>query len=238
VFKKLSGLFRTKSSGSPEELPDDEEVTIEQIERKNRSIEILKREKVPFIDWLPVIESEAESVRRTDIAVLRRAIALSIVAEKPLTKDPEFIFGLIERFDIDGDFTPWERKFVYDKNPSEQNSINATWRMECVYILLWSLGLFELTRPAAAANNGETVAPMATIPYEELVQKIKLRPQSEILDQADLIYRYHWATKNASNQGRKIPEGLNHSVVMERHRAFNWLVGYLGQDWDDITLDT
>lgn len=27
-------------------------------------------------------------------------------------------------------------------------------------------------------------------------------------------------------------------VVQERHHALNWLIGYCGQDWDDITTDT
>ena len=27
-------------------------------------------------------------------------------------------------------------------------------------------------------------------------------------------------------------------VVMERHYALNWLIGYSDQEWDDVTTDT
>jgi len=27
-------------------------------------------------------------------------------------------------------------------------------------------------------------------------------------------------------------------MATERHQALNWLIGYQGQAWDDITLDT
>jgi hypothetical protein len=33
-------------------------------------------------------------------------------------------------------------------------------------------------------------------------------------------------------------ESYNAGVVQERHYALNWLIGYCGQDWDDITTDT
>ncbi|MDR2636809.1 MAG: DUF4272 domain-containing protein [Zoogloeaceae bacterium] len=27
-------------------------------------------------------------------------------------------------------------------------------------------------------------------------------------------------------------------VTMERHYALNWLIGYMDQEWDDISTDT
>ena len=66
----------------------------------------------------------------------------------------------------------------------------------------------------------------------------ELRPQAEILSEADLIYRIHWATVDARVNGAEPPAGLNPSVVYERHYALNWLIGYAGQEWDNITTDT
>src|SRR3954447_24344164 len=48
--------------------------------RKAASTAQLKKEGVPFIDHLPTIETEAESRRRTKDEVVKRAIALVIVA--------------------------------------------------------------------------------------------------------------------------------------------------------------
>jgi hypothetical protein len=68
--------------------------------------------------------------------------------------------------------------------------------------------------------------------------KTTLRPIEDILDQADLIYRYRWALVDARVNDSEPPAGLDPGVALERHRALNWLIGYLGQDWDDVTTDT
>jgi uncharacterized protein DUF4272 len=31
---------------------------------------------------------------------------------------------------------------------------------------------------------------------------------------------------------------LDSGVVYERHYALNWLIGYMGREWDDVTTDT
>ena len=61
---------------------------------------------------------------------------------------------------------------------------------------------------------------------------------SEVLDQADLIYRYHWAVVDANLKGKLPPGKLDGGVTMERHYALNWLIGYFDQEWDDISTDT
>jgi len=30
----------------------------------------------------------------------------------------------------------------------------------------------------------------------------------------------------------------NEEIIVERHRALNWLIRYMNQDWDDVTTDT
>jgi hypothetical protein len=68
--------------------------------------------------------------------------------------------------------------------------------------------------------------------------KAKLRTMKEILDEADLIYRYHWAVTDARVKGRDAPAGLDGGVVYERHYTLNWLIRYGDQEWDDISTDT
>lgn len=65
-----------------------------------------------------------------------------------------------------------------------------------------------------------------------------LRPVSQILDEADLIYRYHWAVVDARVNSKDTPAGLEGGVVYERHYSLNWLIGYMDQEWDEITTDT
>jgi len=35
-----------------------------------------------------------------------------------------------------------------------------------------------------------------------------------------------------------VPHGVDCEMVVERHHALNWLIGYQGQDWDDVSTDT
>jgi hypothetical protein len=53
-----------------------------------------------------------------------------------------------------------------------------------------------------------------------------------------LIYRYHWATTDARIKSQPAPVKLEGGVVQERHYVLNWLIGYLNQEWDDISTDT
>ncbi|WP_083821056.1 DUF4272 domain-containing protein [Acetonema longum] len=59
-----------------------------------------------------------------------------------------------------------------------------------------------------------------------------------MLDQADLIYRYDWACVDARIKKKPAPGGLNDEVVVERHRALNWLVCYMDQEWDCVATNT
>ena len=89
-------------------------------------------------------------------------------------------------------------------------------------------------------NDGVWPEAPAPDPWRNLVMRAKarLRPQAEILDAADLIYRYNWAATDARINGRSAPAGLDGSVIYERHYALNWLIGYLDLPWDDISTDT
>ncbi len=74
--------------------------------------------------------------------------------------------------------------------------------------------------------------------WDGFLKNASLRAQGEILDAADLVCRYHWAIVNARVNDREPPSGLDSSVVIERHHALNWLMGYMNQEWDDVSTDT
>lgn len=73
---------------------------------------------------------------------------------------------------------------------------------------------------------------------DRFIAEARLRPIAEILNEADLIDRYHWAVVDARGTRKSTSAGLNAGVVRERHDVLNWLIGYMGQEWDDISTDT
>lgn len=71
-----------------------------------------------------------------------------------------------------------------------------------------------------------------------LRQRARLRSGADLLDLSDLMYRYHWAVRDARLRGQPPPGGLHAGVVLEWDHTSRWLVGYDNQVWDDISCDT
>ena len=106
-------------------------------------------------------------------------------------------------------------------------------------MLLWALGIYpDIGRPDTITDVPLLAATLRDLGPEGLRAKARLRPQSQLLDATDLMYRYHWAVVQARLDGLPVPSGLDPGVVYERHYALNWLIGYMDQAWDDISTDT
>lgn len=207
--------------------------------RKRSSLAILKAENVRLIEHLPVIETEAESTRRTVEQVATRAMALCLVSVKGEGLEQEVVDRLVAEYGLTAAFTPEETAFINDGHPTQNARVQFAWRYECYWVMLWALGYIDtLGRPDHICDVPRAVTLLRESGREGFLKNAKLRPQSELLDAADLIYRYHWAVVDARLNSREPPAGLDPGVVMERHYALNWLVGYLDQNWDDISTDT
>lgn len=70
----------------------------------------------------------------------------------------------------------------------------------------------------------------------DFIESATLRQEAEIEAQYEFIYDTHCEVRTAQNTGA--PTKVNARVVQERHYAMNWITGYCGQAWDEITTDT
>lgn len=210
------------------------------LERKLRSEEICKFEAVPFNPHLPVIEDESSVKIRHVEEIAWRAIALCIVAVKGEGLEQDEVLKFIEEYKAEDSFTPKEKEFIYNENPSEKEFVRFSWRYECLWVLLWALSYIEeMERPDHICDVPQSVRIIVESQNAEtFIKNAKLQNIGEILDAVDLIYRYDWACVDARIKGNPAPAGLESGVVMERHHALNWLVGYLDQDWDNVSTDT
>ena len=128
---------------------------------------------------------------------------------------------------------------MLDNSPSQHDRIQFAWRYEAASTLLWALGFVaQLGKPAQICDVEFAARTMTETTTSQFVEASELRPIADILDQADLIYRYHWAVRNARLKGQQIPADIDPDVTEERHYALNWLIGYLEQAWDDVSTDT
>lgn len=216
--------------------------------RKAASIAKLQAENIPAIDWLPVIESVDKARIRSAEEIARRAIACLITIQAACEQNEDnyddegaaWCHGLLEQYNVADEITANERA-ILAKQGSEQDIINMVWKYEAYWTLLWALGIVEkLDYPDHIVDCQFAIDAVASCDdFADFMAKTRLRDIEEILDETDLIYRYHWACVDARINGREMPGGLLESVVMERHAGLNWLIGaYDSDDWDNVPVHT
>ncbi|MBC8136750.1 MAG: DUF4272 domain-containing protein [Fibrella sp.] len=211
------------------------------IERKQRNIARLKELHIPTIDWLPYI-AESEIGLRPARAVAERAVTLcacAVHAETLRSGETEsFAKQLLEDVGLAHTLSPNERRFLDDPKPGEYTVIQFAWRYEACAVLLWALGETDLPYPTVICDVPLVARTARDLATTERLNDALLRAKDEILDQLDMIYRLHWAVRDAQINARTVPGGLDPGVVMERHFALNWLTDAEETPWDDTDTST
>jgi len=211
----------------------------DQLARKARSEAALQARSIPFAASLPPVVSDTIVQLRTQNAVVDRALALAYVALTGEGIPADSLAGFERAYAARRHLSPAEQAFVDDSAPAQQARVNATWRYEALHTLLWALGyLPELSYPDQPCDPGADTGLLAPLSEAEFRQRARLRPAPEILDAADLTYRYAWACVDARLQQRPAPAGLEGGVVHERLYALNWLTSRFGEEWDEVSTDT
>lgn len=219
--------------------PDKAKPTPANLARKARSESILQDEGVPISKTLPPVHDETTVRLRSKDEIVRRAICLCLMAILGESGNHDTFQRVMGIYGIEEDFTPAERAFAAYPNPDERIRAQFTWRYESYWVLLWALGLVEdLDRPDHIVDVPRAVTILRDHTHEDFMRQAQVRPVSEILDQLDLIYRYHWAVVEARVKHQPPPARLESGVVYERHYALNWLVQLGHDDWDNVQTDT
>ena len=219
--------------------------TITAQERKNKSIEILQAQNVPYIEHLPLHYETEEVTPRDKKEVIERVAcsftsimcALSIGKGEYTEEDREFMTQdfLSARYGALDLLTPKEQKIISGNNVSEAEAINAAWKYESIWVLLWALGVVEeLSFPNQICDCDLVMGTMERFKnLDDFMANTTLRPMEEILQALDLHYRYHWAAVNARVNGSD-PAGIDEEVVMERRAGLEWLC-CKGQENDNLS---
>lgn len=210
----------------------------EAIARKKRSLKKLDKQEVPYIGHLPPIADASQVTLRSVEEIAQRTLSLLLVSQRANGGTVTTFQDQVQRLGLQDALTSEEKRFAQDMDPEEYMFNMYGARHESAYVLLWALGFVdELGKPDHRAES-DLLNEAYHQTLESLIAQANLRDVSSILDEADLIYRYHWALVDAELYDTAKPQGLLAPVVEERHRALNWLIGYQDQDWDEVTTDT
>lgn len=194
---------------------------------------------------------------RTADEVARRCLVLHGVLAAGHDVPRDRIVTWLRRDGLWDSVSPEESALFLSESTTQQQRIDATWRAEALFPLLWSLGLIpDLPSPQQLCDLQlvQRVLPPLFEPVAEFISSARLRSHSEIHSANEEIYQIHWRVRDARLRGEPAPAGklprmphddcnpqvesYHSGVIQERHHALNWLIGYCGQDWDDITTDT
>lgn len=222
----------------------------ESLERRNKSMALLLDKHIYVTPWLPLLHEQSQEPGRTVEEVCGRAAALLAVSlysecrigdHKPYEEAREFVAPVIQGYGADRFFSSEEKKYLDDPDSTEQTQIQYAWQYENLWVMEWALGLTDdLFWPTRICDVPQSVRLLKNCrTMDSLLGAARLRSRKEFLEQADLIYRLHWACVDARMMNMPAPAGLEAGVVMERHHALFWLAGCDDMcGWDDVDLST
>lgn len=244
-FENEASLYFADLALENVEIGEDNKALVEALDRKNRSIRILEEQGIPYLEELPVIENSLEIKGKTIDEIAKRAIVLCIACNfasdiisnkkrRYIKESKKFFNKLLDTYNVK-DYMTRDEKLLFDKM-DKNVAIQLSWQFEGYLILLWSLGLVdEVPFPDTLVEpDAVTAVVSACDTYRELIEKCKLRDVNEVLDLADLTYRYNWyCVESKINEEDTV---INPEIVMERHRALLWLLSDV--KWDKVEINT
>jgi hypothetical protein len=221
---------------------DQNELEEDQKNRKENNEKILEAKGIKINKHLPCIESEAETTIRTPKEIAQRVSVLAMTNLVAFSSiDPDVAIEYLQSYNLWDFVTENEKEFLED--PTDDKKAQESWKCEGIWVLMWALKKVENLDFPDAFCNLENISPEDypvgpdKDPNDFINAITSIRSKSEILDADDLYYRYNWACVDERINGREI-EGINPGIVYERQYALNWLINYMGQDWDSISCDT
>lgn len=174
--------------------------------------------------------------------VARRSLALFAVVGRALGIPRDEVISWLRTEDLWVALTPHETAYLEQANPPRKADINFGWQSERLIVLLWALGkIQELPDSATQCDTSifkSALPPFASTSTQAFIAQAALIDEDKVWEQAQLYLDDHWKARDARLHERSMPPGIEIEIVQERHHAINWITGYDGLSWDEVTTDT
>ena len=209
-------------------------------ERKSKSFEMLKMHGIECNSDLPLINFDNLFALRSVVEIFDRIIILFIL-NKVATNELSLFDakGFLERYPIYFHLTKEEVAFL--QGPTTSQKIQETWKMERIWVLLWSVGLVDTIDFPTSLCMSEKVD-LILFPNQTIINcntfytKCKQKSESDILDMTDLYLRINWFCIENKLEHKNLNK-INSKVVFERLYALKWLNKSESFEWDAMPCD-
>jgi len=209
-------------------------------ERKSKTELMLKELNIPINIGLPIIEEENEAKIRSEKEIAERILILTYLVAYADTNEKDQIINYLKTEKLWEAVSKVEKKLFSKSKLTEKDKINISWHTEIIYLLLWSIQkIDDIGLPIEQCDTEEifNILPEYLEDTSDFISTAKVRTNKEILDKSDLIYRLHWAVRQAELDDDEIPANIDAEVIEEWHYAINWIT-YYDDNWDEILTDT
>jgi hypothetical protein len=204
--------------------------------RKLRSEAHLAQLNIPVDTDLPPLPSAWSSPVRAPEAIAARAICLCLCAAKAEGLEAAVVADLVIDFGVGRYLRPPETAFLYGQSDSESLARRFQWGYEACGVLLWTLGRLDALQDPVARSNPQEIAGIITGAGSIDGLAGVAREAEEILDAADLTYRFLAVCRQAGPPYQQVPGGVICAVVHQRQHAFQWLLDPERLHWEDVVV--
>lgn len=209
-----------------------------QLARKERTESFLRNRGVSVNPHLPFTESSEELPHATPQQVAWRICVLSGLVARACRAPRDLVLGFFESEGLFGHASASEAAMVRAASLTQEQTARLQYQVEGLWELVWVICLIpHVDHFQFCGEQLVTLVPKPGEPVSAFVERAQMRPTEELLDEADMLYRLHWAVRDASLRQQRIPTGLAYYVTDERLRAINWVLSSKVR-WEDTDTST
>lgn len=215
-------------------------------ERRNKTIETLKKKGIIINENLPLLPSSEEVNFKSDTEIMNRIIAAftaiqvacSIRNGEDYDSSVKYMIDFMNKCKGDSSYLLDKERRILENNYSEQDVIDIIWTYECVFTLMWAIGYkadkYELDVSKICSGDAVIYDMKLIADGTNFSPNLK---KEKALNMLDLFYCYHWACVEKQIHPEAPIGNINYEVVVERRRALEWLIND-ENDWFNIELNT
>jgi len=201
---------------------------------RDESIAAARKLGVHRLATLPLLDANLEMRALEESA--SRLLAMHPLGGAAYGFDKAKAIAWLNQEGLYGYLTDSERRFLAEGIGEPEP---FQYQIEGMWALAWALGLARELDFAKDCDDRFALMFPSVKQHEstaEFRSKLNPRPLDEVVSALDLAYCLHWAIRDAEIHGKPPPGKLKPYVVIERRRAFEWL---LSRDkWDEVMMDT